>query len=91
MYLHQKLSFLVVIFIQLNHSNCHTISLTKHLHPSGQVQVKELNFSNGIGAHDLTTKLRQVESWLEKKHHVKVTVRMARGEPAVNLVRQSAR
>lgn len=48
-------------------------------------QVKELTFSSGIAAHDLTTKLKQVESWLEKKHHVRITLRAARGNPAVNL------
>ncbi|KAM9339574.1 translation initiation factor IF-3, mitochondrial [Symphorus nematophorus] len=49
------------------------------------VQVKELSFSCGIGAHDLSTKLKQVENWLEKKHHVRITLRSGRGEPAVNL------
>ncbi|KAI3363660.1 hypothetical protein L3Q82_001284 [Scortum barcoo] len=48
-------------------------------------QVKELTFSSGIAAHDLTTKLKQVESWLEKKHHVRITLRAIRGNPAVNL------
>ncbi|XP_075893812.1 translation initiation factor IF-3, mitochondrial [Nelusetta ayraudi] len=52
---------------------------------SAPVQVKELSFSRGIGAHDLTTKLKQVESWVEKKHHVRITLRAARGGPAVNL------
>ncbi|KAA8582998.1 hypothetical protein FQN60_015544 [Etheostoma spectabile] len=33
------------------------------------VQVKELTFSSGIAAHDLSTKMKQVESWLEKKNH----------------------
>ena len=56
---------------------------------TGPVQVKELTFSCGIAAHDLSTKLKQVESWLEKKHHVRLTVRSGRGEPAVNLVRKN--
>uniref|UniRef100_A0A3B4AJN0 Translation initiation factor 3 N-terminal domain-containing protein n=1 Tax=Periophthalmus magnuspinnatus TaxID=409849 RepID=A0A3B4AJN0_9GOBI len=42
------------------------------------VQVKELTFSSGIATHDLTTKLKQVESWLEKKHHVRITLRSSR-------------
>ncbi|KAG7999269.1 Translation initiation factor IF-3 [Nibea albiflora] len=50
------------------------------------VQVKELTFTTGIAAHDLTTKLKQVESWLEKKHHVRITLRLGRGETADNLV-----
>ncbi|XP_039981525.1 translation initiation factor IF-3, mitochondrial [Xiphias gladius] len=49
------------------------------------VQVKELTFSCGIASHDLTTKLKQVESWLEKKHHVRITLRSGREDPAVNL------
>lgn len=51
------------------------------------VQVKELAFSPGIASHDLATKLKQVESWLEKKHHVRLTLRSGRGDAAVNLVR----
>ncbi|KAJ0061003.1 hypothetical protein NL108_004720 [Boleophthalmus pectinirostris] len=42
------------------------------------IQVKELTFSSGIATHDLATKLKQVESWLEKKHHVKITLRSTR-------------
>lgn len=42
------------------------------------VQVKELTFSSCIASHDLTTKLKQVESWLEKKHHVRITLRSGR-------------
>lgn len=43
------------------------------------VQVKELSFSSAIAAQDLSTKLKQVGSWLEKKHHVRITVRANRG------------
>ncbi|XP_071324118.1 translation initiation factor IF-3, mitochondrial isoform X2 [Trachinotus anak] len=49
------------------------------------VQVKELTFSCGIASHDLTTKLKQVESWLEKKHHVRITLRSGHNKPADNL------
>lgn len=49
------------------------------------VQVKELTFSSNIAAHDLSTKLKQVESWLEKKHHVKITLRSVRWAPEVVL------
>ncbi|XP_051816890.1 small kinetochore-associated protein isoform X1 [Acanthochromis polyacanthus] len=48
------------------------------------VQVKELTFSCGIASHDLSTKLKQAESWLEKNHHVRITLRSGRA-PAVNL------
>uniref|UniRef100_A0A665TSH9 Mitochondrial translational initiation factor 3 n=1 Tax=Echeneis naucrates TaxID=173247 RepID=A0A665TSH9_ECHNA len=49
------------------------------------VQVKELVFSSGISSHDLSTKLKQVESWLEKKHHVRITLRSGRKDSAVDL------
>ncbi|KAL7388103.1 hypothetical protein ABVT39_007133 [Epinephelus coioides] len=49
------------------------------------VQVKEVSFSSGIAAHDLSTKLKQVESWLEKKNHVRITLRSRRWTPADNL------
>lgn len=65
----------------------HPVGLT--IFSTAPVQVKELTFSRGIAAHDLTTKLKQVESWLEKKHHVRITVRSGRGEPAVSLVRKT--
>ncbi|KAG7222697.1 hypothetical protein INR49_001336 [Caranx melampygus] len=49
------------------------------------VQVKELSFSTGIATHDLSTKLKQVESWLEKKHHVRITLRSGHNNTEVNL------
>ncbi|KAF7656300.1 hypothetical protein LDENG_00043850 [Lucifuga dentata] len=52
---------------------------------AGPVQVKELTFSSDIATHDLTTKLKQVESWLDKKHHVRITLRSGRVGPAVTL------
>ncbi|KAM9798264.1 translation initiation factor IF-3, mitochondrial [Neosynchiropus ocellatus] len=39
------------------------------------VQVKELAFSSSITPHDLATKLRQVESWLQRSHQVRLTLR----------------
>ncbi|XP_007578096.1 translation initiation factor IF-3, mitochondrial [Poecilia latipinna] len=48
-------------------------------------QVKELSFSVGIASHDLSTKLKQAESWLEKKHHVRLTLRGKRHQHNDNL------
>lgn len=42
------------------------------------VQVKELTFSSNIATHDLSNKFKQAESWLEKKHHVRITLRRSR-------------
>ncbi|KAM4713756.1 translation initiation factor IF-3, mitochondrial [Anableps anableps] len=52
---------------------------------AGPVQVKELSFSAGIASHDLSTKLKQVESWLEKKHHVRLTLRGGHAQQGGNL------
>ncbi|GLD49682.1 translation initiation factor IF-3, mitochondrial [Lates japonicus] len=49
------------------------------------VQLKELTFSPCIASHDLQTKLKQVESWLEKKNHVRITLRPGRNDPKDNL------
>lgn len=46
---------------------------------AGPVQVKELTLSSDIAPHDLDTKLKQVVTWLEKKHHIKLTLRARRG------------
>ncbi|MBN3299161.1 IF3M factor, partial [Amia calva] len=45
----------------------------------GLTQVKEVTLSSDIAQHDLDTKVKQVHSWVEKKHHVRVTVRQRSG------------
>lgn len=40
----------------------------------GAVQIKELSFSAGIAKHDIETKTKQILQWIEKKHHVRITV-----------------
>ncbi|CAH2225170.1 translation initiation factor IF-3, mitochondrial [Pelobates cultripes] len=40
----------------------------------GPVQIKELSFSATIAKHDLDVKLKQISHWIEKKHHVRITV-----------------
>ncbi|XP_072548584.1 translation initiation factor IF-3, mitochondrial [Salminus brasiliensis] len=42
---------------------------------AGIVQVKELTLSFDIASHDLDTKLKQAENWLEKKHHIRLTLK----------------
>ncbi|XP_069495158.1 translation initiation factor IF-3, mitochondrial [Ambystoma mexicanum] len=41
---------------------------------AGSTQVKELSFSACIAKHDLETKTKQIQQWIEKKHHVRITV-----------------
>jgi len=55
---------------------------------SAPVQMKELAFSAGIASHDLTTKLKQVETWLDKKQHVRITLRAGHANTGDNLVRK---
>ncbi|NXC74413.1 IF3M factor, partial [Anhinga anhinga] len=40
--------------------------------------VKELSFSSAIAKNDLETKSKQIAQWIEKKYHVKVTIRQAK-------------
>ena len=39
---------------------------------------KELSFSSAIAKNDLETKTKQIAQWIEKKYHVKVTIRQAK-------------
>ncbi|XP_052527405.1 translation initiation factor IF-3, mitochondrial isoform X3 [Tympanuchus pallidicinctus] len=39
---------------------------------------KELSFSSAIAKNDLETKTKQITHWIEKKYHVKVTIRQGR-------------
>ncbi|XP_033991622.1 translation initiation factor IF-3, mitochondrial [Trematomus bernacchii] len=49
------------------------------------VQVKEISFFSSISSHDISTKMNRVESWLEKKKHVKITMKAGRRGPSDNL------
>lgn len=54
--------------------------------PAGVVQVKDLTLSSDIAPHDLDTKLKQVTGWLEKKHHVRLTLKPRRDRSEQALV-----
>ncbi|XP_042313090.1 translation initiation factor IF-3, mitochondrial isoform X2 [Sceloporus undulatus] len=47
--------------------------------PKGPVQQKEITLSPTIAQHDLETKIKQIQQWIDKKHHVRVTVQQKRG------------
>lgn len=51
----------------------------KKASPKPGVVQKELSFSSAIAKNDLETKTKQIAQWIEKKHHVKVTIRQAKG------------
>ncbi|TSL28307.1 Translation initiation factor IF-3, mitochondrial [Bagarius yarrelli] len=47
---------------------------------TGIIQVKDLTLFSDIAPHDLDTKLKQVTSWLEKKHHVRLALKPGRDQ-----------
>ncbi|KAM3933282.1 translation initiation factor IF-3, mitochondrial isoform 1-T3 [Leptodactylus fuscus] len=40
----------------------------------GPVQIKEMSFLASISQHDLDVKRKQLIHWIEKKHHIRITV-----------------
>ncbi|XP_052024309.1 translation initiation factor IF-3, mitochondrial [Apodemus sylvaticus] len=42
---------------------------------TGPIVTKELIFSSNIGQHDLDTKSKQIQQWIEKNYHVQVTIK----------------
>ncbi|XP_036028129.1 translation initiation factor IF-3, mitochondrial [Onychomys torridus] len=42
---------------------------------TGPAVVKEVIFSSNIGQHDLDTKSKQIQQWIEKRYHVQVTIK----------------
>ncbi|NXT27344.1 IF3M factor, partial [Syrrhaptes paradoxus] len=50
----------------------------KKASPKPGMYIKELSFSSAIAKNDLETKTKQIAQWIEKKYHVKVTIRQAR-------------
>ncbi|XP_061106412.1 translation initiation factor IF-3, mitochondrial isoform X1 [Conger conger] len=47
----------------------------KQKNQAGPARVKEVTLKTAIASHDLDTKLRQIQSWLSKKCHVRVTLK----------------
>ncbi|TEA24134.1 hypothetical protein DBR06_SOUSAS2610085, partial [Sousa chinensis] len=41
----------------------------------GPTLTKELTFSSNIGQHDLDTKSKQIQQWIEKKYKVQITIK----------------
>ncbi|KAM9676973.1 translation initiation factor IF-3, mitochondrial-like [Dama dama] len=46
-----------------------------HCFNPGPTLTKELTFSSNIGQHDLDTKSKQIQQWIEKKYKVQITVK----------------
>ncbi|XP_005406412.1 PREDICTED: translation initiation factor IF-3, mitochondrial [Chinchilla lanigera] len=45
---------------------------------AGPTVRKELTFSSNIGQHDLETKSKQIQQWIEKKYQVQITIKKAK-------------
>ncbi|XP_066225350.1 translation initiation factor IF-3, mitochondrial [Saccopteryx leptura] len=45
---------------------------------TGPALTKELTFSSNIGQHDLDTKSKQIQQWIEKNYKVQVTIKKAK-------------
>ncbi|XP_069615147.1 translation initiation factor IF-3, mitochondrial isoform X1 [Ranitomeya imitator] len=57
----------------------------------GPVQIKEMSFLASISHHDLHVKRKQIIHWIEKKHHVRITVlnsRIANGPDKLDVLQQ---
>ena len=54
----------------------------------GPTLTKELTFSSNIGQHDLDTKSKQIQQWIEKKYKVQITVKKGKSanEPEDRMV-----
>ncbi|NWQ67937.1 IF3M factor, partial [Neopipo cinnamomea] len=50
----------------------------KKVSPKAGMYIKELSFSSAIAKNDLETKTKQIAQWIDKKYHVKVTIRQAK-------------
>ncbi|XP_027690904.1 translation initiation factor IF-3, mitochondrial [Vombatus ursinus] len=49
-------------------------------------QLKELTFSSNIAQHDLDTKMKQIQQWIEKKYQVQITVKKGKAtDPEDNM------
>ncbi|KAM4047624.1 translation initiation factor IF-3, mitochondrial isoform 1-T3 [Anomaloglossus baeobatrachus] len=57
----------------------------------GPVQIKEMSFLASISQHDLDVKRKQLIHWIEKKHHIRITVlnsRIASGPDKLDVLQQ---
>ncbi|NWU82203.1 IF3M factor, partial [Onychorhynchus coronatus] len=50
----------------------------KKASPKPGMYIKELSFSSAIAKNDLEIKTKQIAQWIDKKYHVKVTIRQAK-------------
>lgn len=70
--------------LQIHQERLQLREMEKAKRTTCQTLTKELTFSSSIGQHDLCTKSKQIQQWLEKKYKVQITVKEGRNkeEPA---------
>lgn len=66
-------------------------STESHCFKLGPTLTKELTFSSNIGQHDLDTKRKQIQQWIEKKYKVQITIKKGKNveEPENKVVSRS--
>lgn len=75
----------------LTNSIVNSPSTKSHCFKLGPTLTKELTFSSNIGKHDLDTKSKQIQQWIEKKYRVQITVKKGKNaeEPENKVVSRS--
>ncbi|XP_059540050.1 translation initiation factor IF-3, mitochondrial [Myotis daubentonii] len=63
---------------QIHHERLRLREREKARPKTGPTLTKELIFSSNIGQHDLDTKSKQIQQWIEKKYKVQVTIKKAK-------------
>ncbi|XP_058526914.1 translation initiation factor IF-3, mitochondrial isoform X2 [Ochotona princeps] len=64
--------------LQIHQERLRLREMEKARPKAGPILTKELTFSSNIGQHDLDTKSKQIQQWIEKKYHVQITVKKGR-------------
>lgn len=64
--------------IQIQEERLRLRELEKVKPKVGSTLTKELTFSSNIGKHDLNTKTKQIQQWIEKKNKVQITIKKAK-------------
>ncbi|XP_004604616.1 translation initiation factor IF-3, mitochondrial [Sorex araneus] len=64
--------------IQIQEERLRLREMEKSKPKTGTTLTKELTFSSNIGQHDLDTKTKQIQQWIEKKYKVQITIKKAK-------------
>ncbi|XP_037382968.1 translation initiation factor IF-3, mitochondrial [Talpa occidentalis] len=65
---------------QINEERLRLRDMEKAKSKTGPTLTKELTFSSNIGQHDLDTKSKQIQQWIEKKYKVQITIKKGKNK-----------